>query len=301
MMARLIQITGPVLDLVYRVRAIPASGQEGVVTGFLASPGGGFNAMLAARAAGMEAALGGTIGTGPFADITRKALAEHEIPHIGSINAGFDQGLCTVMLEPDGERTFVSAHGAEGHIDAEDLARISVKPSDWVMLSGYTLFYPAAAKAVSEWVAALPREVNVLFDPSPIVAEIPAELLAPVFARADWISANFEEGVCLVGYDDPGRVATALARNRKGAVLRRGADGAWLATDARLEKVASLAVDVIDSNGAGDCHIGSFVAELSQSGDPLRATRYANIAAALSTTRDGPATPPRREEVLALL
>lgn len=300
-MARLIQITGPVLDLVYRVQVIPASGQEAVVTGFISSPGGGFNAMVAARAAGMDAALGGTIGTGPFADMTTKALAEQAIPHIGGTSQQFDQGLCTVMLEPDGERTFVSAHGAEGHVTPEDLSRIEPMPGDWVMVSGYTLYYPAAAKAVSDWIAALPPEINVLFDPSPIVAEIPAELLAPVFGRADWISANFEEGVCLVGFDDPGRVALGLGRNRKGAVLRRGADGAWLAHGGGCEKVPSLAVAAIDSNGAGDCHIGSFVAELAQSGDPLRATRYANIAAALSTTRDGPATPPRREHVLALL
>ena len=300
-MARLIQITGPVLDLVYRVRAIPSSGQEGVVTGFLSSPGGGFNAMVAARAAGMDTALGGTLGTGPFADMTTKALAELAIPHIGGTRREYDQGLCTVMLEPDGERTFVSAHGAEGHVTPEDLARIELEPDDWVMVSGYTLYYPDAAKAVSDWLAALPAGINLLFDPSPIVAEIPAELLAPVFARADWISANFEEGVCLVGFDDPGRVARGLARGRKGAVLRRGADGAWLAHGGGCEKVPSLVVDAIDSNGAGDCHIGSFVAELSQSGDPLCATRYANIAAALSTTRNGPATPPRRAEVLALL
>lgn len=300
-MARLIQITGPVLDLVYRVRAIPASGQEGVVTGFLASAGGGFNAMVAARAAGMDAALGGTLGTGPFADMTLRALAEQEIPHIGGTSRDHDQGLCTVMLEPNGERTFVSAHGAEGHVSKDDLAGITLAPGDWVMVSGYTLFYPAAAKSVSDWIAALTPEINVLFDPSPIIAEIPPELLAPVFARADWISANFEEGVALVGFDEPGRVAQRLARNRAGAVLRRGADGAWLATGGGYEKVPSLAVNVVDSNGAGDCHIGSFVAELSRTGDPMAATRYANIAAALSTTRDGPATPPRREEVSALL
>ncbi|HMQ40554.1 MAG TPA: PfkB family carbohydrate kinase [Paracoccus sp. (in: a-proteobacteria)] len=300
-MTKLIQITGPVVDLVYRVREIPASGEEGIVTGFLAAPGGGANSLVAARAAGMEAALGGTIGTGPFAEMTRKLLAEQAIPHIGGTHPDLDQGLCTVLLEPDGERTFVSNHGAEGHVTEADLARIEVSPGDWVMLSGYTLFYPAAARAVSGWISALPPEIKVLFDPSPIVAEISSELLAPVFARADWISANFEEGVTLVGFDKPGRVAMGLARNRQGAVLRRGADGAWLATEGRLDKLPAPEVKAIDSNGAGDCHIGSFIAELTRSGDPLRATRYANIAAALSTTRDGPATPPPRDEVMKLL
>ena len=117
-------------------------------------------AMVAARAAGMDTALGGTLGTGPFADMTTKALAELAIPHIGGTRREYDQGLCSVMLEPDGERTFVSAHGAEGHVTPEDLARIELEPDDWVMVSGYTLYYPDAAKAVSDWLAALPAGIT---------------------------------------------------------------------------------------------------------------------------------------------
>jgi sugar/nucleoside kinase (ribokinase family) len=92
-----------------------------------------------------------------------------------------------------------------------------------------------------------------------------------------------------------------LAQGRAGAVVRKGAEGCILATAGATHAVAAPEVAVVDTTGAGDCHIGSFVAELALTGDPLRAARYATLAASLSVTREGPATPPDRREVLALL
>lgn len=297
-MARLLQMTGPVVDLVYKVREFPRSGQEAVVTGFAMLPGGGFNAMVAARAAGMEVSLGGSLGQGPFADAVAGAMAEHGIS-IARPRTTADQGCCTVLMEPDGERSFVAAPGAEGQITATDLAAIDLSDIDWVMISGYTLHYPGANEAVARWIAALPREVAVIFDPSPMVAHLPLDLLAMVMDRADWISANAEEAAHLVGAA-PEQAAALLAASRQGAVVRMGAEGCILATET-VHRITGHAVAAIDTNGAGDTHIGSFVAELARSGDPLRAARYANIAAALSTTREGPATAPGRAEVTALI
>lgn len=306
MAATLLQMTGPVMDIVYRVRALPQSGQEAVVTGFEMSPGGGFNALVAARAAGMDAALGGSLGTGPLASVVRAALAEHGISLARAPLDGHDQGCCTVLLEPDGERSFVAWPGAEGEITAQALALIDLAPISWVMLSGYTLHYPGARAALVDWLRALPQGVSLLFDPSPMVAELPDAVLNPVLARADWISANDSEARVLLdrqGRDcaDERSMAAALAEGREGAVLRLGARGSILSSLGATEVLPVHPVTPLDTNGAGDCHIGSFIAELSQSGDALRAARYANIAAALSTTRAGPATPPARDEVLARL
>ena len=98
-----------------------------------------------------------------------------------------------------------------------------------------------------------------------------------------------------------GEAARALAAGRAGAVLRQGAMGCLLATGGTLCAVAPHRVTPLDTNGAGDCHIGSFIAELARSGDAARAARYANVAAALSITQAGPATAPAREQVLPLL
>ncbi len=300
-MAGLLQITGPVVDLIYKVREVPRSGQEAIVTGFSTEPGGGFNAMVAARKAGIEVRLGGTLGTGPFAQTVQAALAGHGIALARPALAGVDQGCCVVMLEPDGERSFVAAPGAEGMIGLQDLQAIQLEHGGWVMLSGYTLHYAQARQAVSDWIPSLPADVTLVFDPSPVVAELPAHLLMPVLSRADWISANAQEAAVLTGEDDPALAVQSLARGRAGAIVRLGAAGCLLACNGQSHVLPAHKVHAVDTNGAGDTHIGSFIAELILSGDPLRAARYANLAAALSTTREGPATAPGRAQVLALL
>ncbi|MGI9502271.1 MAG: PfkB family carbohydrate kinase, partial [Geminicoccaceae bacterium] len=86
-----------------------------------------------------------------------------------------------------------------------------------------------------------------------------------------------------------------------GALVRSGADGCVLATAGRVYYVPGYPVSPIDTNGAGDTHVGSFIAALSEHADPFEAARYANIAAALSTTERGSATAPARSRVEAIL
>ncbi len=55
------------------------------------------------------------------------------------------------------------------------LAQVSLRPGDWVFTSGYTLSYPGSREALADWIEALPPEIPFVFDPAPVVAEIPRE------------------------------------------------------------------------------------------------------------------------------
>ena len=70
-----------------------------------------------------------------------------------------------------------------------------------------------------------------------------------------------------------------------------------MATGGVVHRIPPHAVIAIDTNGAGDTHIGSFVAKLAATGDAVVAAHYANVAAALPTTRKGPATAPALDDV----
>ena len=66
--------------------------------------------------------------------------------------------------------------------------------------------------------------------------------------------------------------------------------------------MASFPVDTVDATGAGDCFAGSVVARMAMGDLMLDAVRYANAAAALTTTEFGAITAiPRREAVKAFL
>ncbi len=303
MSPRLIQLSGVVVDLTYRVEALPAPGHEAIVTGFSISAGGGFNAMVAARRMGLHTVYGGTPGTGPFADITRAALKEAGIPILRPRLAGHDQGVCTVLVEPSGERSFVAAEGADGIVTDADLDGLPLRPGDWLLLSGYTLAYRRSREALTRWLMQRTRR-RLVFDPAPLVAHLAPETLRAALGAALWVTANGAEAATITGQADPALAAQALAEGRKGggAVVRIGAGGCWLAEPGRPARHhPGHPARAIDTNGAGDAHIGAFIAMLARGEDPERAAAIANVAAALSTETEGPATAPDLTTVLRVM
>jgi sugar/nucleoside kinase (ribokinase family) len=298
----LLQMSGIVIDFLHRVDRLPAPGEEIDAKAVELVAGGGFNAMVAAKRFGADVAYGGALGVGPFADLSRAALAAEGVPTLQSRRAAIDQGVCIVLVDAEGERSFVTHHGAERAATAMDLAAIPAAEYDWILLSGYALYHPMSADAYAAWLGALPRGPQLLFDPGPVVSGIGATRLACALARADWVSANRREAEVLTGRSDAAKAAEALAVGREGALVRDGAAGCWLARrDGSAERLAGFAVESIDTTGAGDTHDGAFIAAALSGWSPREAAILANAAAAISVTRVGPATAPTLAEVLTFL
>jgi sugar/nucleoside kinase (ribokinase family) len=303
MTAHLLQLSGIIFDLLYRVDEIPKPGEEAIVNNFDMKPGGGFNAMVAAKRAGMDVSYGGAIGTGPFASMTAQDLSAEGIAVLRPKDNHRDQGCCTVIIDRHGERSFLASEGADGYASLADLDHINVKNFDWVLLSGYALYYLGSRQAICDWLHIHLSGLNFLFDPSPVVASIPKDILSSVSDNATWISANAHEANIMTGLSDPQKSVEALAKNRPdhgGAIVRDGENGCFIANNDTIQHIPAYRVSPVDTNGAGDTHLGSFIARLAQGHTPVDAATYANIAAALSTTHHGPATAPDESEVLAI-
>jgi sugar/nucleoside kinase (ribokinase family) len=300
---RLIHIGSAVVDFIYRIDRLPGPGDDLTASSFSALPGGGFNMMVAAKRSGMRTAYAGKIGDGPFGTMISKALAAEGIASLQPVSCGIDSGTCVVFVtEADGERTFVSRPGAEGVITPEDFPYMMPDPGDWVFTTGYTLAYPGSQQGQTQFIETLPDHATFAFDPTGIVGEIPVDLLHRVLKRTDWLSLNRNEAAAIVGHADDAEMAERLftrhCRRAKGIVLRSGAMGALLALAGKQPVfVPAFRVETIDTNGAGDAHDGAFIAALSQGSSPLEALRYANAAAAISTTRHGGPTAPDADEI----
>ncbi len=303
---RLLQLSGAVVDLIYRIDQLPEPGDEVLAKSVETAVGGGFNAMLAARRSGLAVVYGGGLGSGPFSDLLREALWREEIEALREANGALDQGSCVVLVDKEGERTFISREGAEGLLKYWMLRPIEAGAYDWIMLSGYALAYVGSRDALHRYLCSLPEEASLVFDPSPAVASIPESILADVLAAARWVSLNTREARQITGFDDPATAGEALLTEHcpaaAGIVLRCGAVGCWLCPRGQApELLPAFPVKTVDTNGAGDAHIGAFLGALGAGAEPREAVRYANAAAALSTTRNGPATCPPMAEVLAFL
>lgn len=294
---RLLHVGSIVVDHVYRIDALPAPGTEVTAQSYQVLPGGGFNLIVAAKRAGLAVAFGGAHGTGVNGDLVRAALKAEGIEILTAPSASMDSGVCTVLVTRDAERSFVSWPGAEGQPHA---ARLEAGAGDWIFASGYTLSYPESGHSVAEKVVRLARGNPLIFDPTPVVAEIPRPILAAVLRTTRWLSCNEDEANVIVG--DASDPSAALLEEHcpaaEGVIIRAGENGCRLRLRGESETVIpGFKVEAVDTNGAGDTHIGAFVAALAHGSTPLEAARFANAAAAIAVTRHGGAAGPNRTEI----
>ena len=238
--ARLLHLGTVVADVVLGVPALPPRGGDVLASAATVTAGGGFNVLAAAARQGMPAAYGGAHGTGPLADLTRAALAAEGIAVLLPPVPGLDTGFVITLVEPGGERTFVTSPGAEARLAPAALAAVTARPQDTVYLSGYALAHKANRAALLGWLPGLPAAARLVFDPGPLGAQVPAAALDQVARRADWWAGNAAEAAALTGEATPEAAALALARRtgRAGVLVRTGPDGCLLAGPARRPATA---------------------------------------------------------------
>ena len=128
-------------------------------------------------------------------------------------------------------------------------------------------------------------------------------IMREAFALTDICLPSWDDITVLTGLDDRDAVVDYLLGCGVGLVaLKLGEEGSYVATPESRTLVAPFPVRPVDATGAGDCFGGSFIARLAADADPFEAARYANVAAALSTTGYGAVAPiPYAETVRARL
>jgi 2-dehydro-3-deoxygluconokinase len=128
-------------------------------------------------------------------------------------------------------------------------------------------------------------------------------VLREAFTFTDVCLPSWDDITVLTGLDDRDAIADALLGYGIGLVaLKLGEEGAYVATPDARTLVPPFPVQPLDATGAGDCFGGAFIARLAAGDDPFEAARYANVAAALSTTGYGAVAPvPSADTVRARL
>jgi sugar/nucleoside kinase (ribokinase family) len=201
---RLVLVGGILVDIVLGVEAVPQPGGDVLAPSSTLAVGGDFNVLQAARRQGMPAAFGGRVGDGPFGRRVLDALDAAGVVSLRPPTPEGDTGFCVVMVDSSGERTMVTAMGVEARLRPEDLSDVALIESDTVYVSGYDLAYPHGPVIV-QWIDDVAARVEVIFDPGPLVRDLPASLLEATLASATWISLNQREAEVLSGSPMPRR------------------------------------------------------------------------------------------------
>jgi ribokinase len=280
------------VDQVTFVPHLPAPGGDVLATKTFSQVGGALNLEAAASRLGLKAQHCTPVGTGPRADAIQIAMAIEGVEALGieDFTEG-DSGLCITLVEPDGQRSFVTISGAEGKRSFAELEQYDYDEEAWLVIYGYELVYPTSRDAFMELFASGLIKSKIVFDPGPTTAELTSEVLDWIGAHATLISCNLSEYEKLAPHVSP----------ECWLLLRKGAEGAELwHRGAIVATAAGRKVNVVDTNGAGDVHTGAFLAALAKGNDLQASLELACRAAEYSIQLEGGCTGPTWQELLAV-
>ena len=269
------------LDFVVRADHIPAPGETVLGRDFKTYPGGkGANqAAACARAGGVDTAMLLALGNDAFAVPLETSLKD----------AGVHLHIKRSAVQPTGTAFICVSDDAENAITVAPGANNTLLPADLVGLNGVShlvmqLETPVdTVRAYAK--AARAAGVKVVLNAAP-AQHLGPELLAAI----DILIVNEGELAVVAGHK--GAIEEALARIQVPCVVvTLGSHGSLARVQtpngAQTIRQAAFPITPIDTTGAGDTFVGSFVAALSQGAPLQEALKTASAASALACLTPG--------------
>ena len=234
---------------------------------------------------------------------------------------GVDAG--GVAIDPAAHTAvYFVTHGAQGHVfsymrkgsaasrmTAQDIPMDLIRAARYLHVSGISqaISESACAAAFHAMDVARAAGVKVSYDTNLRLKlwsiGLAREVMTHAVGLADYLLPSLEDMQALCGLEAPDAILDwCFAHGACNVVLKLGKQGCIAATPQQRVAIPGRQVQAVDATGAGDCFDGAFLARLHFGDDIVAAARYANAAAALTTTGFGAVAPlPRRAVVEALL
>ncbi len=181
-------------------------------------------------------------------------------------------GYCLTLLEPDGERSFMTFRGCEEYFPEELCARVLQKEFPYAYLSGYFLLnedFFTAKMGLLETLKS--RGCRIVFDPGALIEQLSPSMLERVLNACSIAVPNRSEAEMIT------RILNlkipfsrcCLSRGYELVVIKNGAAPAEVYAPGR-EKMSMkpYPVKAVDTTGAGDSFAAGLIYAL-QSGLPL--------------------------------
>jgi ribokinase len=270
------------LDVLVPVRHLPLPGETVLGGDYALLPGGkGANQALAARRAGAHVTMAGAVGTDAFADLALALLRRDGVDLALVRRVERPTGCAVIMVGAEGDRRgenlIAVASGANRAAAAADIPDGVLGPATILVCQ---MEVPASETRALIRRARIAGACTVL-NLAPAAPVDPAS-----FGDIDILVANEGEAATLDA--EPAALANRL---RQALIVTRGAAGstAFLAGGGHIATPA-LAVDAVDTTGAGDTFVGALAAALDRQLPLAAALRRASAAAGLACLTHGAQT-----------
>lgn len=217
------------------------------------------------------------IGQGIFGEYIYNQITPY-FPHplIERINE--ENGCTYCLIEPSGERTFISHHGAEYQFKAQWFQNLN-KAYDYIYVCGLEI-EEQSGDIILDYLETQPQ-AKIVFSPSPRIKHINHHRLNRLCKLHPMIHMNQEE--CREWTNDQcleDGLKHLYETTHEILVVTLGKDGCFYFDGDSIHHVAGYSAEQINSNGAGDAHCGTMIAMRAKGMDWQYSLSAANQSAA---------------------
>ncbi len=278
------------VDHVYRVSQMPSPGETIAAASYQKLLGGkGINQSIAIARTGQAPVHVGAVGADD--EWTMAQVKDFGIDTAHIARSEQPTGHAVIYVDDAGENQIVIFGGANQNLQKLQIDKAfdgHAGGDHWVLLQNETNLLTGIvdqAKAAG---------FKVAYSAAPFVADTVAQLIG----RIDLLAVNEIEA-----RETADLLSVAVSDIAVPELLiTRGSEGAEFHSDGEVHRQPAYPVDAVDTTGAGDTFLGSFLAHHCTGAPIEQSLRYASAASALQVTRPGAAVAiPAREEVETFL
>jgi ribokinase len=270
------------VDLSYEVKKLPCPGETLLARSRMVDAGGkGLNQAIAASRTGTGVDFIAPAGDDLAAGVIRKCLASERFRVIELFVAPFPTDESIILVASDGLNAIVSTDSAAKWLTVETVAPFwkNVRAGDTLLLQG-NLSRKTTKHCLKTGFNA---GVRTVLNPSPIDFSY-----VDIWPSVHTVVVNEIEAEQLSGEKDPEKAGLCfLNMGLETVIVTLGSEGAIAMTKGLQVAVAAPKVTAVDTVGAGDVFVGSFVAALDLGLSLRQSLDFAVEAASLSVTRRG--------------
>jgi len=265
-MKQTLVIGSTVVDVVLSIPEIPGRGEDVNITGLKYRIGGcAYNVFMALKLFNSPALLCSPAGSGFYGDMVRDHLSKDGLKPL--VNLDEKNGCCFCLVEPDGERSFLSHHGAEYLFSRSWVENLDFSQTGSVFICGLEI-EDQSGDEIIDFVYEHP-DLELYFATGPRINHIPGKRMEKLLCRRDsrgkgpFLHLNKNEAFDFSGkyvLEDAADFLAGITGNS--LVITLGEQGAYCLSGAGNKGfyAPSFSVEVVDTVGAGDAHCGALIA-----------------------------------------
>jgi len=226
---------------------------------------GGSGANVAAHAAytGAKTAFLGTVGTDPYGSFVESEFQKCNVDPFLAKKPGHT-GVCYSLITPDAQRTMAFDGEIAANYSISDINTDVIKRAEYVHTSMYALTAEPQRSAVLHALGIAKKagaKISFDFANAPLISANRVFVKKFLAKYVDIAVANEDEAEAFSG-------SIVEAQNDmedlcETSIVKLGADGSIITCNHTIHKIPAFPAEVVDTTGAGDSLIGTYLGEIA--------------------------------------